>query len=252
MTCGVEYSRTGDLLVSGSSLQPSAAPEVTHLFGVKDVGPSADTVGVGPDLTAPGNRTACPSCGARVRSEATFCGQCYADFRPPPPPVASAPLTPAPNAAYGPPAADPLTAPLLDVVLPPGAVPAQAQAPEAVTPRKTASWPCTRCEAQNELAAIVCSVCGTPFLAKLAEETKVALVLPVVGDLSRYGRGQRAAIACGALLVILVPLALITLLLTKAPPPSAPATQSTTTTTTDTTVPDPSSTPGVVLPSPGS
>ena len=227
--------------------------EVTHPSGVKDVGPSADTVLVGPDLTATGNRTACPSCGARVRSEATFCGQCYADFRPPPPAVASAPLTPAPNAAYGPPAPDPLTAPLLDVVLPPGAVPAQATAPEApAAPSRTAGWPCTRCETRNELSAMVCTVCGTPFLAKLAEETKVALVLPVVGDISRYGRGQRAAIAFGALLLILVPLALITLLLTKAPPPSKPATQTTITTTTDNSVPDPSSTPGVVLPSPGS
>jgi hypothetical protein len=178
-------------------------------------------VAVGPDLTAPDNRTACPACGARLRAEATFCGQCYADFRPPPP-VASAPLSMAEGAAYGTAAPDPLTAPLLDVVLPRAAVPAQAPAPSSTPAKATmpSGWPCSRCEALNDFAAMLCHVCSAPFLAQVAEETRVSLTLPVVGDLNRYGRGQRAAIALGALLIVLIPLALITLLTTKAPPPS--------------------------------
>ena len=184
-----------------------------------------------------------------MRAEATFCGQCYADFRPAPPPVQSAPLTPAPNAAYGPPAPDPLTAPLLDVVLPAGAVPVQGHAPVPAQPTKTATWPCSRCDAVNELTAVVCHICSAPFLVTVAEESKVALVLPGIGDISRYGRGQRAGIAFMALMIILIPLALVTLLLTKAPPP-ANSTPTITSTTTDTGSVPPSTTPGDVLPTP--
>ncbi|MCU1621385.1 MAG: hypothetical protein JWL79_230 [Frankiales bacterium] len=161
-----------------------------------------------------GVRTACPSCAARVRPEATFCGQCYADFRPAPP---VAPLVPAPTAAYGPAAADPLTAPLLDVVLPPRAVPTQPGPAPAAPASKTTGWPCSRCEHLNDFADVLCTTCSSPFLAKVAEETAVSIRLPLVGDLSRLGRGQRAGIAFAAILIVLVPLALITLLLTHAP-----------------------------------
>lgn len=178
---------------------------------------------VGPDLTAPGTRTACPSCGARVRPEATFCGQCYSDFRPPPPPPA-APIAPAPTATYSAPAADPLTAPLLDVVLPAGAVPTQGPAPAAApAPVVPTGWPCTKCDTLNDFTDTICTLCAAPFLAAVSESTKVNLVLPIVGDLSRYGRGQRALIAVGALAAILIPLALITLLLTKTPPSGTPS-----------------------------
>lgn len=180
---------------------------------------------MGPDLTLPGARTACPSCAARVRPDATFCGQCYADFRPPPP-APAVPATPPATAAYGTPAPDPLTAPLLDVVLPAQAAPSPAQA------EKTTGWPCTRCSHLNPFRETVCAVCSAPFLATVAEEGKVSLTLPVVGDLSRYGRGQRAGIALAAILVVLLPLALITLLLTKAPPSNpAPSPTSGTTVT---------------------
>ena len=166
----------------------------------------------------PGARTACPSCGASVRPGATFCGQCYADFRPAPtpPPV---PLTPAPSAAYGVPAADPLTAPLLDVVLPQqgSAVPSAPAASAPAAPAKATGWPCSRCEHLNALTDMVCGICGAPFLASVAEDTKVRVELPLLGDLSRYGRGQRAAIAFGVIVAILVPLAVLTLLMTHAP-----------------------------------
>ena len=179
----------------------------------------AEPPGVGPDLTSdvtlPANRTACPQCGASVRLGADFCGQCYADFRPPTP-QPSAPLVPAPTAAYGVPAADPLAAPVLEV-------PVQA-APEPVArsrhgvPEVQAKWPCTRCDAQNEMDSVVCTVCGQLFLQTVSEETRVAIVLPVVGDLGRMSRGQRAGVAFGILAIVLVPLALITMLLTGKPP----------------------------------
>jgi hypothetical protein len=157
-----------------------------------------------------------------------------------------------PGAAYGTPALDPLTAPLLDVVLPAGAVPAQASPvpavvasapapPPAAGARATQGWPCSRCEAMNELTDPICHVCGTPFLAAVSEESKVSLVLPLVGDISRYGRGQRALIAFAAIVAVLVPLAIITLLLTKSPPAQAPTPapvdSSTSSTTTTDTVP---------------
>ena len=162
----------------------------------------------------PGNRTACPQCGALARADATFCGQCYADFRPPPP-AESAPLAVAPGAAYGLPAADPLTAPLLDVVLPTQAAPVQAPAPTTEP-----TWPCSRCAAPNALSLSACGTCGAAFLQAVAEETRVSLVLPVVGDLGRFSRGQRIGIALGAIAAVLVPLALLTLLLTGKPPAS--------------------------------
>lgn len=177
-----------------------------------------------------------------MRPEATFCGQCYADFRPPPPvpPVAaapSAPLVPAPTATYGTPAPDPLTAPLLDLVLPSVAVPTQPGSPAAVTATKAPTgWPCTSCETLNGFAETLCQVCATPFLAPVAEESKVSLVLPLVGDLGRYSRGQRALIAFGAILTVLLPLALIMMLTTHTPSgttsPSTPGSTTSTTTTT--------------------
>ncbi|MDX6220594.1 MAG: hypothetical protein QOJ48_2275, partial [Frankiales bacterium] len=82
----------------------------------------------------------------------------------------------------------------------------------------------------------VCKICAAPFLATVAEESKVSLVLPVVGDLGRYSRGQRALIACGAVLAVLLPLALIMLLTTGSPSggtsPSTPGSTTSTTTTT--------------------
>jgi hypothetical protein len=176
-------------------------------------------------MTETRRASACPSCGAAAKAEATFCGQCYADFRPPPPPpVVAAPavVAPAQRAAYGVPGADPLTAPLLDVVLP-VAAPAAA-APGAVVnplPVKVPTWPCTRCDTANPIDASICSLCGGGFLAVVSEQGRISMKLPVVGDISRYSRGQRAGIAIGALLVLLLPLALITLLLTKSPGPGS-------------------------------
>src|SRR5438067_4190522 len=86
----------------------------------------------------------CPSCGAALRPDAQWCSLCYHDLRPAPP---VAPVTPPP--AYG--GLDPLTAPLLDLVLPPPAEPAAPvepaapPAPVGVPEQRGQSWPCSRC-----------------------------------------------------------------------------------------------------------
>jgi ribosomal protein L40E len=173
---------------------------------------------VGPELSAAPHAAACPACGAALRPEALWCSLCYHDLRPAPAPT---PATPTPG--YD--GLDPLTAPLLDLVLPPVPAPEQpvvvetpAPAPVAPAPRAAAdaaSWPCTRCGAPNAIDAPVCGTCGSPFLAAAAE--KVSLVVPGLGDLSHFTRGQRAGIALGVLMAVLLPLALITFLLTPAP-----------------------------------
>jgi hypothetical protein len=143
-----------------------------------------------------------------VKAAASFCGQCYADFRPPPPEVVVPEvMAPAQRTAE----VDPLTAPLLDVVL---RGPAAA---DVAAPSRKVGWPCARCQTVNDLDAQLCSLCGGGFLSAVSQDSKVTLVLPVVGDISSYSRGQRAGLALGALLIVLLPLALVTLLLTKGP-----------------------------------
>lgn len=89
------------------------------------------------------------------------------------------------------------------------------------------------CEALNPFSESHCVTCGKPFLA--AAEQTPTLVLPGVGDISRFSRGQRAGLALGAVAAVLVPLALLTLLLTGSPPDSQttniPSDQSTVQTT---------------------
>ena len=179
---------------------------------------------MGPDLTELPRATACPSCGASLRPDAPWCTLCYADLRPKPEPEPAQPAVPpttAPaTAAYGPPAADPLTQPLLDF-LPKHARP-DVQLPPAepgtTQPPGELSWPCTECASPNPLSSSSCGVCGAGFLAKVAEAGRPSLVLPVIGDLGRLSRGQRMAAAFGAVAVLLLPLALLTLLLTGSPP----------------------------------
>ena len=170
--------------------------------------------------------TACPSCGAALRGDAPWCTLCYTDLRPKPATVVPPPpAVPAPSAVYGMPAGDPLTQPLLDLALPltPPPAPVTAAVP---------TWPCSMCEASNPLSESHCITCGKPFLAAVQESP--TLVLPGVGDLSRFSRGQRACLALAAVAAVLVPLALITLLLTGRPSDSGttvPSDQSTIQTT---------------------
>ncbi len=183
---------------------------------------------MGSDVTDSLRVGLCPSCGASVRADAQWCGQCYADFRPPPAPpvVPSAPITATPAAAYGVPAPDPLTQPLsqllptqpVDLAKAPLEASAAPEAPAAPA-KALPTWPCLTCQAPNALSEMVCAACGSPFLAAVSEAGRASLVLPVVGDLGAMSRGKRLGIAVGAVAAILVPLALITLLLTDSPPP---------------------------------
>jgi len=187
---------------------------------------------VGPDLTSLPRTTACPACGGALRPEATWCSLCFFDFR-----SAAAPAAPAPEPvtqvpAYG--VLDPLTAPLLDLAVPPVAplavpqvvVPAEPPAGEDPQP----SWPCARCGGSNALDSPVCATCGAGFLAHALEKPR--LVLPLVGDFYAMSRGRRAGLAAAAVLAVILPLAILTLVLTGAPPSTSNSPSGTTTVVT--------------------
>jgi hypothetical protein len=189
---------------------------------------------VGPDVTDVPRTTACPSCGASLRPDAGWCGQCYFDLRPAPAPepVApqpSAPLTAPATASFGLPVGDPLTQPLVEF-LPP--VPLPAPAVDAAAAKPLPLWTCRTCQDANLITELRCGTCGQSFLG--ADGDQPLLVLPGVGDISRFSRGQRAGLALGAVAAVLAPLALLTLLLTHRPPDSStPASSPSQSTVTD-------------------
>jgi len=194
--------------------------------------------------------TTCPSCRASVRFDAEWCTLCFTLLRAPAPAPAAVPAPAPPDSDYSQPgtaprhaAPDPLTAPLLDVVMPaldafggtpvaaapaaPVAAPAAPVAPAPVVPgpRSEPTWPCTACGTTNPLAATLCSVCGTPFLAAASSTPK--LVLPVVGDLTALSRGQRIVAALGVAAVLMVPVALVTMLMSGGTAPTTEPTPQT-------------------------
>ncbi|MCW2543383.1 MAG: hypothetical protein JWM40_935 [Frankiales bacterium] len=171
---------------------------------------------------------ACPACGAALRPGSPWCTLCYADLRTPEErPVAEPPPPPAV------PAGDPLTQPLIDF-LPSSVLPPAPRAPESplspLSPLTTPSplddpvpdvgptWPCSACGTSNPIAAAKCGACGAAFLATVALESRAALVLPVVGDLTRMSRSQRLLVAMTLVVALVLFVAVITLLLAKRPP----------------------------------
>ena len=101
---------------------------------------------------------------------------------------------------------DPLSDPLLGP-LPTGA--GAGASSVAAEPVQGPTWPCSACGTVNRIERDTCSGCGLPFLSGLREQDGPLLELPVVGDISRLGRGQRLALAGGVVLVfILLTLAL--------------------------------------------
>jgi hypothetical protein len=156
-----------------------------------------------------------------VRPEADWCSLCYHDLRPAP----AAVVVPEPTPAYG--GSDPLTAPLLDLLLPatpatpavPAAAPVAAPSavPVAAAPAEPAAagWPCSRCGARNALDAVMCRDCGGAFLGGASDTP--SLVLPGVGDVTKLSRGARTAMAFALVLAVVLPLALVTFLMTDEP-----------------------------------
>lgn len=168
-----------------------------------------------------------------MRPDADWCSLCFAVLRAPAPapePVDAGGYelaAPFPGVQPRHAAPDPLTAPLLDVVLPELALAAPAPVvPAAVAPEvadgREPRWPCTACGTSNPFSASACSVCGSGFLASASTTPK--LVLPVVGDVGAMSRSQRLLAALGVLVAVLAPVALVTFLLTGSPPAGGSAT----------------------------
>ncbi len=158
---------------------------------------------MGPDLVP---LTACPACGAALRPGAPWCTLCYADLRPAPEPEPASTI-----GEYAEPAPTPLTL----------SQPPAGTVPSAGTDPLGPTWPCSRCGGRNALALAACTACGASFLAAVRDDA-VALVVPGIGDLMTMSRGKRLGVAAGAVALLVVPLALVTLLLTGSPPTAAP------------------------------
>jgi hypothetical protein len=139
-----------------------------------------------------GDERRCPTCGALVTADATWCGQCYS------------PLTQAREA-------EPARAR--------GTLPG-AQAQGTPTPRGEPFWPCPACDNHNPIAADACTVCGTPFARLFRDEEEErpsveprealvrSLVFPGLGH-RKLGRGLDG-LARGVLFGVAFLMALLT------------------------------------------
>lgn len=167
--------------------------------------------------------TPCPSCGAALRPGSPWCTLCYTDLRPKPAGATNpgapggVPTTAPPNAAYGQAAPDPLTQPLIDFIPLPEERPATATSPVRRS-SVLGTWPCTACGSPNPLETQTCQTCGAGFLA--GSVPRPSYVLPIVGDIGRFSRGQRIAAAVVVALLVILPIAVITALLAS---PTTPA-----------------------------
>ncbi|MFL6137491.1 MAG: hypothetical protein ACJ74O_06790 [Frankiaceae bacterium] len=153
--------------------------------------------------------TRCPRCAALVPAGAPWCGQCYADLRPPTPPEPD-------------PHPDPLTAPLalIEAGLAPLAGPAVATAPARETPGagsadpadppvRRPTWPCLRCQHVNDVDDDACRRCGGGFLAGV-EQADIAL--PGIGRARSMERSHKIALIVGgsvALMLFLVGMSIV-------------------------------------------
>ncbi len=137
-----------------------------------------------PDLSV----AACPGCGALVRPGAPWCTQCFRGLVEQPPGLAA----PAAGRVAGP-----------------------ARAPDSAAstlPDGAPAWPCSGCGTATPMSDDTCSGCGLGFLAQVRSEERPLLVLPGLGDVSRRSRGQLAAAACGAVLLVVLLFLLLFLL----------------------------------------
>ena len=100
----------------------------------------------------------CPRCGGLLAADATWCGQCYLDFRARRR-VPSPPLPPRPDLVDA-------AAQQKDASFDRVWIGAPQQAAEAEPP---AGWPCPGCGFSSPMSSDRCQICGTPF-AKLFDE----------------------------------------------------------------------------------
>ena len=147
-----------------------------------------------------GDRAArCPSCGALAGAGAQWCGLCFADLRPGPPPEP----TEAPTEAPAEPAAEPTAGTAAGTAAEPAAGTATPlHRPDRVT------WPCGGCGASVDVALDACPVCGLAFLGAL-RSTGDGVRFPVVGDVGRLS--ERGRIVLGASVGLILGFALVIL-----------------------------------------
>ena len=145
------------------------------------------------DGTTAGRR--CPSCGALVADDATWCGQCYTDLREPEP-------TREQGAAAGAVAG----------------LPAPPRARQGDADDVAPWWPCRACGGRNPIELDACSTCGTPFAQLMREEPERPDVEPrdaVAWSLVFPGLGHRLVgrpfdgLARGVLFVVSFVMALL-------------------------------------------
>jgi len=118
----------------------------------------------------------CPSCHATVRADASWCPQCHLDLRPKPGPI------------------------LVATVRPDGSL--GQDAPVKGRHARPARWPCAACGTESDFGSTTCETCGAGFLGELQSDIASSLRLPVIGDISRLGRGATYGLSIGVGLLI--------------------------------------------------
>lgn len=161
-------------------------------------------------MTTPAER--CPRCGGVVKAGAQWCGLCYADLRPPPPPLPVPDPEPVVPPAHAPP---PLFAPVRVRDALDGD---ESEAPESAEGVGKAAqlpdgWPCIECGALNAFDLEACAACGLPFGAGLRTPPPT---LP--GD-----RRTRILVATLVALAVVALIAIVSMATGSPPPEEKPA-----------------------------
>ncbi|MGB9377804.1 MAG: hypothetical protein WCB04_09870 [Mycobacteriales bacterium] len=137
----------------------------------------------------------CPSCRASVRPDALWCPLCQLDLRPVVEPVAAPRVRKARILRAVGDAGAAVSTDVADV--PDAADPADADGNGEGRHATPATWPCLTCSAENDLDDSICATCGAAFLAELHTEGGPRVRLPLIGDVSRLGRGAIFGLAVG-------------------------------------------------------
>jgi len=146
----------------------------------------------------------CPTCGARLRTGAPWCTQCFTAVDTAGDTAGDPAGDPAGETVLVGPAHEPVRTPAV------AAVPGPASGGAVGAP--AATWPCTLCGGSVPLAEPACGDCGAPFLAE-ARDTAPLLVLPLVGDPAALSWAGRTGLALTLLLAVLVVCGLLGLII---------------------------------------